>query len=314
MEELYDTTSPNFVASDKENSENSLSEVEVGAPCLEKVLNLRKINPNNVMFGFLNINSLRNKFSDLRSMIQGKFDIFTVGETKIDASFPDAQFFMEGYTRPYRKDVSAHSGGLITYVNSDIPSHLKTDFSVPADLQVIPIELNLRKTKWLVVSIYRPPKQALDYFIRELSVMLDFYSSKYQNMLVMGDFNVEPGDVQFNSFLQQHGFHNHINAKTCWKSPTGSCIDLLLSNRKHSFKHSGVAETGLSDHHSMIYSMLKTTFIKSNPRKFIYRNLKNFQEDRFLCELNEKLKDLSSYSQFHQIFFGCFTKTCSHQN
>ena len=69
-----------------------------------------------------------------------------------------------------------------------------------------------------------------------------------------------------------------------------------------SFKHSGVAETGLSDHHSLIYSMLKTTFVKSNPKKLIYRKLKNFKEERFLQEISEKLTGLTSYSDFQRVF------------
>ena len=36
----------------------------------------------------------------------GKVDILIVAETKIDASFPTAQFSAEGYHKPYRLDVS----------------------------------------------------------------------------------------------------------------------------------------------------------------------------------------------------------------
>ena len=36
----------------------------------------------------------------------GKADILVVAETKIDATFPTAQFSAEGYHKPYRLDVS----------------------------------------------------------------------------------------------------------------------------------------------------------------------------------------------------------------
>ena len=36
----------------------------------------------------------------------GKVDILIVAETKIDASFPTAQFSAEGHHKPYRLDVS----------------------------------------------------------------------------------------------------------------------------------------------------------------------------------------------------------------
>ena len=45
----------------------------------------------------------------------GKVDILIVAETKIDASFPTAQFSAEGYHKPYRLDVSEKSGGFSLY-------------------------------------------------------------------------------------------------------------------------------------------------------------------------------------------------------
>ena len=48
---------------------------------------------------------------------------------------------------------------------------------------------------------------------------------------------------------------------TCFKE-TGSGIDLLLKNQKYLFKNTNASETGLSDHHLLIYSMLKTSFQK----------------------------------------------------
>ena len=38
-------------------------------------------------------------------------DVLLIGETKLDSSFPDAQFFIEGYNKPLRLDVSGMNGG-----------------------------------------------------------------------------------------------------------------------------------------------------------------------------------------------------------
>ena len=50
--------------------------------------------------------AFRNKFDSLQEIVMGKVDILIVAETKIDASFPTAQFSAEGYHKPYRLDVS----------------------------------------------------------------------------------------------------------------------------------------------------------------------------------------------------------------
>ena len=63
-----------------------------------QVLNdLRGINPSNLNFCYLNINSVRNKVTDFQEIINGNVDVASIVDTKIDASFPSAQFEFEGY-------------------------------------------------------------------------------------------------------------------------------------------------------------------------------------------------------------------------
>ena len=52
----------------------------------------------------------------------GKVNILIVAETKIDASFPTAQFSAEEYHKPYCLDVSEKSGSILVYINSSIHS------------------------------------------------------------------------------------------------------------------------------------------------------------------------------------------------
>ena len=47
------------------------------------------------------------------------------------------------------------------------------------DIQII-FELNLRKEKWLLVSVYKSPAQNKTYFINWLSQIIDFYSITYE--------------------------------------------------------------------------------------------------------------------------------------
>ena len=63
------------------------------------------------------------------------------------------------------------------------------------------------------------------------------------------------------TFLTEHCLINLTKSKPCFQGE-GSCIDLILTNQKYSFKNSTYFETGLSDHQHLIYSMLKTTLHK----------------------------------------------------
>ena len=53
--------------------------------------------PLNPTIAFINVNSLRNKFSMLSNMIKQNIDIFTIAETKLDETFSKNEFLMEGY-------------------------------------------------------------------------------------------------------------------------------------------------------------------------------------------------------------------------
>ena len=58
-------------------------------------------------------------------------------------------------------------------MNSNIPSKVLKVPDCPNNIQVIPAEINRKKQKWLVVSIYTPPNQCKNYFITELTNILD---------------------------------------------------------------------------------------------------------------------------------------------
>ena len=74
-------------------------------------------------------------------------------------TLPTPQFLIPGFKEPYRLDNTKNSRGLMVYVNTDIPSRQLKGIRVPNDIQIIPIEINLRKIKWLVLPIYRPKQK-----------------------------------------------------------------------------------------------------------------------------------------------------------
>ena len=102
-------------------------------------LNLRNV--NRILCAQININSIRNKFDQLKSMISGKIDILVITETKLNDLFPEAQFFLEGYTMPYRLDRSEHGGGIMIFVGEDIPSRSTDPSPITNVLRVFSLKL-----------------------------------------------------------------------------------------------------------------------------------------------------------------------------
>ena len=102
--------------------------------------------------------------------------------------------------------------------------------------------------------------------------------------------------------MNSNALYSLIKVDTCFKGK-GTCTDLIFTHRRFSFKNTNTFETGLSDHHYMIYTMLKSTFEKAEPIKLTYRDYKNFSFDRFKTDLKNALKCCSnSYDSFEQCF------------
>ena len=97
--------------------------------------------------GHLNINSLPNKFDQLKMIIGNNIDILILTETKIDSSFPNSQFMIEGLSMPFRLDKNRFGGGVMIYVPEDILSKQLAKHKLPVDIEGIFIEMELRKTK-----------------------------------------------------------------------------------------------------------------------------------------------------------------------
>ena len=85
--------------------------------------------------------------------------------------------------------------------------------------------------------------------------------------------------------------YNLIKKPTCFKRQTGTCIDLILTNKKYFFQFSDTFEIGLSDCHTLVYTMLKSTFYKLPPKKIIYRSYKSFDGNQFINEVASDLQN-----------------------
>ena len=75
-----------------------------------------------MVIGSLNINSLTNKFDALNVIVNNQVDIVILDETKLDDTFTEDQFCIEGFSKPYRLDRNRNGGGVMIYVRKDIPS------------------------------------------------------------------------------------------------------------------------------------------------------------------------------------------------
>ena len=191
----------------------------------EKLNNLRLKNPNRLTCAYFNMNSVRNKFNLLSDIIQNNIDILMISETKLDSSLPNGQFQIHGYSELYRFDRNRNGGGILVFIREDIPTKL-TDSQIK--IQWFFIELNLRRKRWLFCCSYNPKYSQISHHLKEIGKDLDVLTSKYDNIILMGDFNAEPAETVVSDFCEIYNLQITIREKTCFKNPNNpSCIDLI---------------------------------------------------------------------------------------
>ena len=229
--------------------------------------------PRNPLIGlYPNINSLRNKIVDAREVF-GKFrlDYFVLSESKLDASFPSAQFYIGNLEIRNRSDRDKNGGGLIEIVRKGFITKKIKKYETKVS-ETIASEFTISKEKWFCLSIYRPPTSTnLNIFFEKLTNSLSEAVNKYDNLIVMDDFNIDLnktnciGFGKLEEFCDNFNRTNIVKSNTCFTKNNKSTIDLLLTNMPMLFQVTNTTETGLSDCYKLISSFMKSYISRLKP-------------------------------------------------
>ena len=107
----------------------------------------------------------------------------------------------------------------------------------------------------------------------------------------MGDININTFDKEDGAnqklvnFCDVFGLSDLVTAKTCFTKTSSSSIDVILTNRVRSFQKTSVFETGLSDYHGLVVTVLKSHIPRLKPKVIKYRNYKNFDPVKFIADV-----------------------------
>ena len=164
-------------------------------------------NSERLIFAQINKNGIDHKFQSLVSIIKNKVDIIMISETKVDDSYPINQFQIEGYSSPFQLDSDSHGGGIMIYLPGYLPCKRIESFLLPNNVEVI--EMNICKTKWLVISGYNPRKENISYFLGYISKGLDKVLDTNENFIILGD-----PEMHMKDFCDLYDLENLIKEPT----------------------------------------------------------------------------------------------------
>ena len=164
----------------------------------------------------MNVNSVRNKFSSTAELVKDNIDVLLISEAKIDNSFPSGQFVID-YCKIFRRDRNCFGGGLIFYVNENIPCRELSPKQNDSNFEIIFLEITLRNRKWLLIDFYKPPGQKEKGFLENLNSILNKYISKYENIILIGDFNSSVKNKHLADFATLFNLESLIKSPTCFQ-------------------------------------------------------------------------------------------------
>ena len=179
---------------------------------------------------------MRNKCDMLSLLFHGAIDIIMICETKVNDSFPTEQFIIEGYSTIYRLDRNDRGGGIMLIVKDNLLTLRLDKYCFPDKFEILCIELNLRKKKWIIFCYYNPQKHLLKRNLCQIETAVSYYSKTYENSIILGHFNAEISDFNMDSFCTINNFKCVIKEPTSYNNPhkpTG--IDLILRNCPNNF-------------------------------------------------------------------------------
>ena len=144
---------------------------------------------------------------------------------------------------------------------------------------------------------------------------MDLFTTKYERLLFLRDFNEGMEDSSIKIFCNNYNLTSMINKPNSYLNPDKpTCIHLVLTNCPGSFQNSCVIETGLSDFHKMIVMVMKTSYWKIEPRVINYRDYKSFSNEGFRESLLKNLKGKlweNSDQVFYKYLQYCIRSTTS---
>ena len=165
---------------------------------------------------------MRNKVIDLGGILNDSpLDYLVISETKLDESFPNSQFKLNGYEVRARRDRHKHGGGLIKFVRQGFICKRLKKYE-PNYSECICSEFTILKKKWICFSIYRPPSaENIKKFFEEINEVISKALCKYENLIVIGGFNIDTKSSnsdkdKLETFCDLFNLTNLVPTETCF--------------------------------------------------------------------------------------------------
>ena len=244
-------------------------------PCLQRVTMATEASHTDTSLSSVymtNARSLNNKFDEFYCMVQDmEIDLVCVSETWLKDEIPQSVFSIPDYTMFWKNRQAKQGGGVALYAKSYL-NPTPTQFTIPADLEILWVQLHPRRlprsiSSIFVAAIYSPPDNGNNQtFIQSLVASLDdiFTSHPGAGIIISGDFN----RLNIAPLLNAHRLKQVVNLPT----RNDATLDKIVTNMASLYKPVElVSPVGLSDHNGVSWRPRRHQIQKNEVRRRVVR-------------------------------------------
>lgn len=231
---------------------------------------------SNISFAQINIGRLIPNFSKFKtSILSRKPDIFGITETWLTRQNFNREINIDDYNF-VRQDRGSNGGGIGIYIKKHISyTIIQTDKTI----EQLWVKIRFFNQDYAFGVAYRPPNISYVDFFGEFENTLANLVPCFENILCMGDFNVDllkvdNSDTRFVlRFLEGLGLYQLVDQPTRVTQNSATLIDYLITNNTDLISRVDVIHEGVSDH-ELVLSFLN---IKKSRKEIVFKTVRDFR-------------------------------------
>ena len=156
--------------------------------------------------------------------------------------FPNSQFIIDQYEIRTRRDRNKNGARLREYVKKGLICK-SFECKINLNSKIILSKITIKNNKWAIFIACRPSCNSnIETLLGDLLNLLNKYLSKYDNVIIIGAFNINvkdktsPNFEKFSEFCDTFSVLNLVKDCTSFTKTKKSSIDLILTNKEHWFQ------------------------------------------------------------------------------
>ena len=212
---------------------------------------------------YFNARSIVPKLDELLTLVQCEHpDVICIVESWLNSDILDSEISIPGY-QVFRKDRNRHGGGVLVYTRVELDcSTIDHPFT---DLELLWLSIHRGNFRLTLGTFYRPPNAPVDILDQLQSSLQNIECSRFNNLVLLGDFNVDFGSSTGSLFTKLENTMSTFMLKQMVTEPThfhsggSSMIDLVFASKPTSIQTCTTMPPVGTSHHSSYHSSLLVT-------------------------------------------------------